>query len=84
MAVKSFALAETIIPTKKQTTQHVRSGIRPYTEDNAAMGSWKMAELRRKLVPDQNASMAVPLRSFAMICILSHEGVLSVGGGADW
>jgi hypothetical protein len=34
--------------------------------DRAPVGSWKTVELRRKLVPVQNASMAVPCRLLEM------------------
>lgn len=67
MTVKLCATLEMMIPTMKLTVQNVSTGMRPKMWDRAPIGAWKMAELSRKLVPVQKASVAVPCRSAAMI-----------------
>jgi hypothetical protein len=64
--MKSFATLAMMIPTRKNMVQVVSTTLRPKMSDRAPVGSWKTVELRRKLVPVQNASMAVPCRLFEM------------------
>ena len=65
---KSFATAATIAPIKKKTRAIRIIGFRPKMWEKEAKFGWKMVEQRRKEVPDQKASIAVPLSLSAMIC----------------
>jgi hypothetical protein len=58
---------ETIIPSRKKNVHAERVYARPKISDKAPIGSWKTAELNRKLVPVQKASIAEPWRLSAMI-----------------
>jgi hypothetical protein len=66
IGAKVLATLETMTPTRKRMMHTVKTGIRPKIWDRAAKGGWKTAELRRKLVPVQNASIALPRRLSAI------------------
>lgn len=61
-----------------------RTGLRPRRAEREAWVGWKTVEERRKEVPAQKASMALPWRSWEMIwmawvCVLvSGKGFLSL------
>jgi hypothetical protein len=55
-------------PAVKKTSARIRSGLRPKACERLAKLGWKTVERRRKEVPAQKASMAVPLRSLVMAC----------------
>ena len=54
-------------PTRNRTRATMMTGRRPKMCEKEAKEGWKMVEVRRKDVPAQKASMAVPLRRLAMI-----------------
>ncbi len=58
---KSFATPATIAPIIKRTRAVIITGFRPKMWEKEAKFGWKIVEQRRKEVPDQKASIAVPL-----------------------
>ena len=60
ITIELCATLEMIMPAVKQTMANVRVGKRPKMCNRAPRGRRKMVELRRKLVPVQKDSMAVP------------------------
>ncbi len=66
---KLFATPATIAPIIKRTRAIIITGFRPKMWEKEAKFGWKMVEQRRKEVPDQKASIAVPLSLSAMIYI---------------
>ncbi len=64
---KSLARAATRAPIRKKIRPTITIGLRPKMCENEAKLGWKIVEHRRKDVPDQNASIAVPLSLCAMI-----------------
>jgi len=51
----------------KRTSETIITGFRPKMWEKEAKFGWKIVEQRRKEVPDQKASIAVPLSLSAMI-----------------
>ena len=64
---KLFASPQTMAPTIKKTREIIITGFRPKMWEKEAKFGWKIVEQRRKEVPDQKASIAVPLSLSAMI-----------------
>lgn len=66
-------------PEVKNIKARMRSGLRPKACERLTKLGWKTVEARRKDVPAQNASTAVPLRSLVMayfavgIMLKGHE-----------
>ena len=54
-------------PTMKKTSETIITGFRPKMWEKEAKFGWKIVEQRRKDVPDQKASIAVPLSLSAII-----------------
>ena len=63
---KLFETDATMAPTKKKTRATMITGLRPKICEKEAKLGWKMVEVRRKDVPAQKASIAVPLSCLAM------------------
>lgn len=66
---KSFATPATIAPIMNRTRATIITGFRPKMWEKEAKFGWKTVEQRRKEVPDQKASIAVPLSLSVMIYI---------------
>lgn len=64
-------------PAVKKTRATRMRALRPKMSERAAKVGWKTVEVRRKEVPDQKASMAVPPSLEDIIC-----GWFVSGGGA--
>lgn len=66
--MKLLATPATMAPMVKKTRVTRMSALRPKMSEREAKLGWKTVEVRRKEVPDQKASIALP-RSFSeMIC----------------
>lgn len=59
--------AATIAPIRKKTRAVITRGLRPKMCEKEAKLGWNIVEVRRKDVPDQKASIAVPLSFCDMI-----------------
>jgi hypothetical protein len=65
--VKLLAVAAATAPIKKRVSEKKMRGLRPKMWEKEPRTGWKIVEVRRKEVPDQKASIAVPLSTLAMI-----------------
>jgi hypothetical protein len=74
---KFFAVAAMIAPTPKMVRLTKIIGFRPKIELKFPRTGWKTVLVRRKDVPDQNASIAVPPSSLAMIGSATESDVAS-------
>ena len=68
---KLFATPATIAPIMKKTRATIMTGFRPKMWEKEAKFGWKIVEHRRKDVPDQKASIAVPLSFSAIVYSLA-------------
>jgi len=67
MTVKFFATAAIIAPAPNRARETYTRGLRPKMWEKLPMIGWNTVLVRRKLVPDQKASIAVPPSVFAMM-----------------
>jgi hypothetical protein len=66
ISVKEVEAPHITAPEVKKIRARMRSGLRPKAWEKLTKLGWKTVEARRKEVPAQNASTAVPLRSLVM------------------
>ena len=78
--VKELAQAQTIEEIMKRTREGTSSSRRPKISLRAAINGWTTAEVRRKEVPAQKASLAEPSREMAKVwhCQYGWQNVLSL------
>jgi hypothetical protein len=60
-------------PTRKKISATMITGLRPKICENEAKLGWKIVDVRRKEVPAQKASIALPLSCLAMIWKRNQE-----------
>lgn len=77
MTPKLFATAAMMAPTPKKVKLMKMIGFRPKMELKFPSTGWKTVVVRRKAVPAQNASIAVPPSSFAMMGRATERDVAS-------
>jgi len=74
---KFLAKPATIAPTAKKVIATKITGLRPKICEKLANEGWKTVDVRRNEVPDQKASIAVPLSLDAMIGSATEREVAS-------
>jgi hypothetical protein len=72
-----------IVPIVKMTRAQRRTGLRPKMWLKEAQLGWKTVDVRRKEVPAQKASMAVPEMEVVMVCGDRSDGQLLYCRDAD-
>ena len=76
-----FATAAMMIPTENKTMMVMKTGFLPKTFESEKITGWRTHDVRRKDVPTQKDSRAVPFRSWEMICT---KQVVSCVAWAKW
>lgn len=68
-------------PMVKKTSATRISALRPKMSEREAKLGWKTVDVRRKDVPDQKASIALPWSFSEMICLFCQPGRTACEGG---
>jgi hypothetical protein len=66
ISVKDIDTLHMRTPTVNRRSARKRTGWRPITWEKATKFGWNTVEVRRKEVPDEKASTALPWRSLVM------------------